>query len=696
MKTRGMIILKGAVIMLLLTVMTTATAWAEQSGVWTYQRNADGQRCVITGYTGSTDVRSLTIPMQLDGLWVVSIYDNVLSACEDLERLVFYKDARIEYMPNVQKNAKFKAVDLFWSDVIPNCLPASITSLGNEFRGSGITELTLPYVTSVGDHAFEGCNNLTLVTFQKAAFIGINAFSKISSKCTITYPGMISNWSSYNFCYSPNLVVNCYDGKCGWCGDGWSEGMSLYQNSSCLYWTLNNLGNLIIDCVPLDIIYENYLSKQIIKSWNWDQTQVTSLTLNHVYALDKDLCDIVGSIEEIGDFNSYNNLINVVINDGLVKIGTLAFSYCTSLESIVLPSTVKYIGEYAFGDCDKLVSVILPTGLTTICKSAFEGIKKKDFYFDGSQAQWDKVTKGWNESQNRDGFSWHGDNDEEHWRCAVTFDANGHSMPPAAQTSLWSNEDKATNPGVLSAEGYVFTGWYTDAACTTQWNFDTDVVPGDITLYAGWTDNLVAATVTAEETSIDIPYGQEWTDIPVTVSSLTLGWFQNSGVMGRQADAMAVTPFVGSGAGSEITFFNMSGGDNFYAYRGAGEHEVGNRVTEAMTATGQSGNIWVYIPKETWKSAAPGDYLYRLPYDAVFYSNSVSPAETYNFSLGGDAQVTLWVTIPENSIATGIQSMDNGQWIMDNSWYTIDGRKLIGKPTKKGVYIHNGKKAIVN
>ena len=45
--------------------------------------------------------------------------------------------------------------------------------------------------------------------------------------------------------------------------------------------------------------------------------------------------------------------------------------------------------------------------------------------------------------------------------------------------------------------------------------------------------------------------------------------------------------------------------------------------------------------------------------------------------------------------STGIKSIDNEQRIMDHSWYTIDGRRLSGKPTKKGVYIYNGRKAIV-
>ena len=29
-----------------------------------------------------------------------------------------------------------------------------------------------------------------------------------------------------------------------------------------------------------------------------------------------------------------------------------------------------------------------------------------------------------------------------------------------------------------------------------------------------------------------------------------------------------------------------------------------------------------------------------------------------------------------------------------DAWYTIDGQKLSGKPTQKGIYIHNGRKVV--
>ena len=65
--------------------------------------------------------------------------------------------------------------------------------------------------------------------------------------------------------------------------------------------------------------------------------------------------------------------------------------------------------------------------------------------------------------------------------------------------------------------------------------------------------------------------------------------------------------------------------------------------------------------------------------------NSANGASILNFNVNFD----------DENDATGIRSMDNGQWIMDNCWYTLDGRKLDKKPTQKGVYIHHGKKIII-
>ncbi len=44
--------------------------------------------------------------------------------------------------------------------------------------------------------------------------------------------------------------------------------------------------------------------------------------------------------------------------------------------------------------------------------------------------------------------------------------------------------------------------------------------------------------------------------------------------------------------------------------------------------------------------------------------------------------------------ATGIERVDGGQLTVD-SWYSLDGRRLPGKPSQKGVYIVNGKKVVI-
>ena len=46
---------------------------------------------------------------------------------------------------------------------------------------------------------------------------------------------------------------------------------------------------------------------------------------------------------------------------------------------------------------------------------------------------------------------------------------------------------------------------------------------------------------------------------------------------------------------------------------------------------------------------------------------------------------------------TGIISVHDSGFMVNGSdaWYTIDGRKLDGKPTQRGIYINNGKKTII-
>ena len=66
-------------------------------------------------------------------------------------------------------------------------------------------------------------------------------------------------------------------------------------------------------------------------------------------------------------------------------------------------------------------------------------------------------------------------------------------------------------------------------------------------------------------------------------------------------------------------------------------------------------------------------------------------------AIGGDMKTTTSYVVNVKSNATGIDMAPriNAVTNNENSWYTLDGRHLNGKPTAKGIYIHNNVKAVV-
>ena len=46
---------------------------------------------------------------------------------------------------------------------------------------------------------------------------------------------------------------------------------------------------------------------------------------------------------------------------------------------------------------------------------------------------------------------------------------------------------------------------------------------------------------------------------------------------------------------------------------------------------------------------------------------------------------------------TGVNTLDGESWIKGQepgAWYSLDGRRLSGKPEKKGIYVHQGRRAL--
>lgn len=113
----------------------------------------------------------------------------------------------------------------------------------------------------------------------------------------------------------------------------------------------------------------------------------------------------------------------------------------------------------------------------------------------------------------------------------VTFDSQGGTLVSSQGVSYGS---LATEPTAPTRTGYTFGGWYTAASGGSLWNFATDTVTGDLTLYASWTP--VDYTVTFDSqggTSVGaqtIAYGDlAMAPTPPSLTGYTLsGWFTAS------------------------------------------------------------------------------------------------------------------------------------------------------------------------
>ena len=74
-----------------------------------------------------------------------------------------------------------------------------------------------------------------------------------------------------------------------------------------------------------------------------------------------------------GAFSNCSSLESVEIPSSVVSIGGGAFSYCESLTEVELPNLVTELEDYTFQGCNNLKTVSLPVNLKTIGNEAFSG-----------------------------------------------------------------------------------------------------------------------------------------------------------------------------------------------------------------------------------------------------------------------------------------------------------------------------------
>ena len=205
-----------------------------------------------------------------------------------------------------------------WTGITSVTIPESVKTIGvYAFNGcTSLTNTTIPdSVLRIGDYAFSGCTLLNnIIVPDDVKKIGDSAFSNCTSLESIIIPDSVENIgdSAFYGCTSLENITVPDDIRIG--SDAF-ENTAYYNNEQ--NWEDNVL----------------YIGKYLIKA--------------------------------------KEDIQNCSIKHGTKTICDSAFSYCTSLESIIIPDSVENIGEMAFYNCTSLANITVPDDIR-IGRDAFE------------------------------------------------------------------------------------------------------------------------------------------------------------------------------------------------------------------------------------------------------------------------------------------------------------------------------------
>ena len=224
-------------------------------------------------------------------------------------------------------------------------IPNSVTTIGEHAfeTCTNLTSVTIPdSVTAIGEHAFEACTNLTSVTIpDSVTTIGEHAFEACTNLTSVTIPDSVTTIGEYAFEVCTNLTsVYIYD-LAAWCNidfANYSANPLCYAKN--LYFIKDGTPELITDLViPNTVTTINKLA-----FYNCDN--FTSVTIP----------DSVTTIDYSAFFDC-DGLTSITIPDSVTSIGDYAFYGCNNLEGVTIGDSVTGIGELAFYGCTNLTSV---------------------------------------------------------------------------------------------------------------------------------------------------------------------------------------------------------------------------------------------------------------------------------------------------------------------------------------------------
>ena len=347
-----------------------------------------------------------------------------------------------------------------------------------------------------------------------------------------------------------------------------------------------------------------------------------------------------------------------VIEPGVTTIGNYAFNGCTGLTSVTIPSSVETIDNFAFRDCTGLTSVtIFAPLLTKYGNLAFlnNASGRKIYVPSGSV---DTYKAGWS------GYA--SDIEPLHYIIDEGDDVSNLNM------SNGTGQNVALKRSFAKGKKQTVCLPYAPAELLNY---------GKVWAFTGINEGKAVMTEITDKASLqaNTPY-----------------------IFEASNDLLNITfPKVDISIGSDPKTVDGTAGFTFHG-------TYTEKIWEATSDEVVNGTIYEFMMKDN-DGQTVGQFVKARrtvlrPFSCYLEYSGGSLTGTAS-ATRGEAQEPLpevidivWLTAGGVGSATGISIVSNdGRSVKDNHdrWFSLDGRRLSGKPTAKGIYIHEGKKVVV-
>jgi len=224
----------------------------------------------------------------------------------------------------------------------------SVVNIGPAaFQGcEAFTEFIVPDVPTIGDNTFNGCKNISKVSFAGTQLtkIGDSAFANCEKAVfTGKIPASVTviGDKAFSGCKSATSIV---------------LPSALTKIGSYAFYECSALKNMVIPS-GVEVLYK--------------YTFARCSSLKSV-----DLSGVTDEVLPEGLFEECDSLETVTLNNSITTISDRAFRYCSNLGKngqLLLPSSLVYLGVESFRDCKSISKIVIPSGVATIPSGCFRG-----------------------------------------------------------------------------------------------------------------------------------------------------------------------------------------------------------------------------------------------------------------------------------------------------------------------------------